>query len=278
LYGEGVELPPALTAVIRSRIPIAAGTSSSSAFADAWTAALLHGAGREAEARDPQTVARIAHRAEVIEFKESGGMMDQLSIAHGGVCRFEFTESPPRVTPLKARPEGFVLGDSLQPKDTQASLSRVRGAAEGAAEKMRDKMPGFDYMTASLEEAGEPATKYLNEEERKVLLGNLRNREILREGFDLLSEERFDVEKLGALLTEHHGLLRDNLGISTPRVEAMMDAALDAGALGGKINGSGGGGCMFVLAPGREAEAAAAMEKAGGKAYPVPVSDGITIR
>ena len=29
----------------------------------------------------------------------------------------------------------------------------------------------------------------------------------------------------------------------------MLDAAMDAGAYGGKINGSGGGGCMFAYAP-----------------------------
>jgi galactokinase len=29
----------------------------------------------------------------------------------------------------------------------------------------------------------------------------------------------------------------------------MIDAAMAAGAYGGKINGSGGGGCMFVYAP-----------------------------
>ncbi|MBU1775303.1 MAG: GHMP kinase, partial [Gammaproteobacteria bacterium] len=36
LCDEGVALPRALTAVVRSKIPIAAGTSSSSAFTDAW--------------------------------------------------------------------------------------------------------------------------------------------------------------------------------------------------------------------------------------------------
>jgi galactokinase len=53
----------------------------------------------------------------------------------------------------------------------------------------------------------------------------------------------------------------------------MMDAALAAGACGGKINGSGGGGCMFVYAPERPGEVAEAIERAGGKAF-VVVSDG----
>jgi galactokinase len=57
-------------------------------------------------------------------------------------------------------------------------------------------------------------------------------------------------------------------------LDGMVDAALDAGALGGKINGSGGGGCMFAYAPGRAEATAAAVEKAGGKAYIIRVDDG----
>ena len=40
----------------------------------------------------------------------------------------------------------------------------------------------------------------------------------------------------------------------------MLEAALDAGALGGKINGSGGGGCMFDYTLDRPEEVAVAVE------------------
>jgi galactokinase len=119
--------------------------------------------------------------------------------------------------------------------------------------------------------------KSLTKEEREVLLGNFRNRDILHEALDLLSSEPCDPRRLGALLTEHHRILRDAMKISTPRIEAMMDAALAAGALGGKINGSGGGGCLFVLAPDREEAVAEAMEAAGGRAWPVKIGDGVKI-
>jgi len=39
------------------------------------------------------------------------------------------------------------------------------------------------------------------------------------------------------------------LKVSTPKIESMLDAALDAGALGGKINGSGGGGSCLPTHP-----------------------------
>jgi galactokinase len=273
---NGFRLPNALTAIVRSEIPIAAGTSSSTALTMAWITALLHSAEPDKASPDPLQVARYSHACEVLEFKESGGMMDQLSIGYGGVCYIDFAPERP-AQPLKAKPEGFVLGDSKQPKDTQAILSRVRGAAEGAIKKIKKALPPFDLKTTPYGEVEHIPCPDLTHEERKVLLGNIRNRDLLRQALDLLSREDFDPKRLGALLTSHHAVLRDAQGISTPKIEGMMDAALEAGALGGKINGSGGGGCMFVLAPGREGEVARAIEKAGGKAYPVSIGDGIRV-
>lgn len=51
----------------------------------------------------------------------------------------------------------------------------------------------------------------------------------------------------GARLTENHGLLRE-IGISTDRIDALVEAALAAGSLGAKITGGGLGGCMIALA------------------------------
>ena len=51
---------------------------------------------------------------------------------------------------------------------------------------------------------------------------------------------------LGALLDENHRLLRE-LGVSTPELDAACQAARDAGALGAKLTGGGGGGCVLAL-------------------------------
>jgi galactokinase len=67
------------------------------------------------------------------------------------------------------------------------------------------------------------------------------------------------------------------LKVSTPKIESMLDAALDAGALGGKINGSGGGGCMFAYAPNNSEAIAEAIKKAGGKSYIVQADEGTII-
>jgi mevalonate kinase len=63
-----------------------------------------------------------------------------------------------------------------------------------------------------------------------------------------LAIEAGDLVALGQLLELNHRLL-SSLMLSTTKIEAMCEIARDAGALGTKITGAGGGGCMFALAP-----------------------------
>jgi mevalonate kinase len=51
----------------------------------------------------------------------------------------------------------------------------------------------------------------------------------------------------GDRLTENHRLLRE-IGISTDRIDTLVEVALAAGGLGAKITGGGLGGCMIALA------------------------------
>ena len=48
-------------------------------------------------------------------------------------------------------------------------------------------------------------------------------------------------------------------GVTTPDIERMLAAARDAGALGGKVCGAGGGGCLFCIG---EPEAVPAIREA----------------
>lgn len=56
-----------------------------------------------------------------------------------------------------------------------------------------------------------------------------------------------DQEVLGEAMNENHELLRQ-LELSTPALESLRRAALDEGALGAKLTGSGGGGALIALA------------------------------
>lgn len=59
--------------------------------------------------------------------------------------------------------------------------------------------------------------------------------------------ERGDLGRLGQLMTRNQQLL-DRLSLSTTRLEEMCRATIGAGALGAKLTGGGGGGCMIALA------------------------------
>jgi mevalonate kinase len=69
---------------------------------------------------------------------------------------------------------------------------------------------------------------------------------------------------LALLMKEHHEALRDGLGLSTPRLEAINDAATKAGAWGFKVVGSGGGGCGIAWCPTSKAEAVSQRMKEAG--------------
>lgn len=62
-----------------------------------------------------------------------------------------------------------------------------------------------------------------------------------------------DVDELGHML--HYGwILKKRMAsrITTPQIDAMYEAAREAGALGGKITGAGGGGFMLLYCPSQE--------------------------
>ena len=55
-----------------------------------------------------------------------------------------------------------------------------------------------------------------------------------------------DIEELGRLMDFNHGLL-SALGVSARSLDTMVWAAREAGALGAKLTGAGGGGCIVAL-------------------------------
>ncbi len=58
--------------------------------------------------------------------------------------------------------------------------------------------------------------------------------------------------------------------ISTEEVDKLLHAALQSGAIGGKLLGAGGGGFLFLYCePGKKVHVERALERLGGKAFPV---------
>jgi hydroxymethylglutaryl-CoA reductase len=70
-----------------------------------------------------------------------------------------------------------------------------------------------------------------------------------------------------------HGLL-NALGVSTAELETLVTIAREAGAMGAKLTGSGGGGSIVALCPGRETEVTAAFAAAGYRTVSLGVGSG----
>jgi galactokinase len=151
-------------------------------------------------------------------------------------------------------------------------LQRCRDARIKIIQKLKGKNPDFNIHTND-----DADISLLNDEDKDIFNGTIKNRDILRQALPELGKEAPDLAWIGTRLTEHHAVLRDVLQVSTPKIEAMLDASLDAGALGGKINGSGGGGCMFAYAPKNAEIVAEAIERVGGKSFIISSDNGTRI-
>lgn len=80
--------------------------------------------------------------------------------------------------------------------------------------------------------------------------------------------ERGDPVRLGELMTFAHALLRA-IDVSSPVLDRLCDAALQAGALGAKLTGAGHGGCVIALV--RTENAAHVRRALGDAAFDVTI-------
>ncbi len=255
---------------ISGDIPINSGTASSSALQVAWITFLLAAAG-DHRAGDPETAAELAFESEVAEFNEPGGKMDHYTSALGGVVSIHFNQ------PLKAKPlthslDDFVLADSMVRKDTTGTLGFIKSHVMSAVERVKKKDPHFSLKKSSLEAA---SGAVLSSEEKRLLTGTIKTRDITAQGERLLRSGHMDHTLLGHLLNRQQQIIREDLQISSPRIDHMINTARKEGALGAKINGSGEGGCIFAYCPGCADEVAAALEKMDSRVYIVRVSGGL---
>ena len=75
-----------------------------------------------------------------------------------------------------------------------------------------------------------------------------RSRDALRAG---------DLDALGPLMLASHASSRDDMEVSTPELDALVECLVDAGALGARLTGAGFGGCVVALVPAERADAIA---------------------
>ena len=269
---RGIEPEHGWDLQICGNIPIAAGLSSSTALTVGTVLAITRMANREMREED---VALAAFDSEVLEFGESGGTMDHFAVAVGGIIHVDMKET--NVTKLPARLDSIIIGDSGEKKkDTVGDLRYIRTTVEKEYELIAQKISSFDRRTTPVNNVYELGQSRPTKE-KNMAEATLRNRDLTYRALGLLETKEPNQQELGDMLRAHHEILRDSLNRSTPKIERMIEAAYSAGALGCKINGSGGGGSMMAYAVGREKEVASAIQKAGGTAYIVKVGKGASL-
>ncbi len=262
---------------IQGNIPVNAGVSSSSAIVVSWTSFLLNTFGCDREITS-EFIAQVAYEAEVLEHNSPGGKMDQYTIGIGNII---FIETGDRFNYqlIGKELDGLVLGESGITKDTIGLLMSVKTNALKAIKIVQRQYPSFNIETATLKEYKE-FSSLLSETLKPFFYAAIKNHLITQKALIALKKESIDLKEIGKLINEHHAILRDDLKVTVTRIDAMIEAALDAGAYGAKIVGSGGGGCIVAISPkGKEIEVSNAIKNAGGiDAYPVLVAEGAHIK
>jgi D-glycero-alpha-D-manno-heptose-7-phosphate kinase len=198
--------------------PPGSGLGSSSAIVVALLGALAHHLGLR---MDPYELAERAFMIERVDAGIKGGRQDQYATVFGGFNFIEFDPGATVVTPLRLRPE--VLYE-LEYGLVFAYVGGQHFSSHIIERQSRNFETGAVAAVAALDRIKELA----EDMRRALLLGRLR--------------------EFGALLDEGWGeKKRMAEGITNERIDEVYAAAREAGALGGKISGAGGGGFMFFM-------------------------------
>lgn len=231
--------------LLSGTIPVNAGLSSSSAVVVAWVRFLLHTFGSSHQIT-PELIAEIAYRAEVLEFNAAGGKMDPYSIAMGGMILLE-THQISRLTEIGSLRDCLIVGESGISKNTNKVLEDVKASTLRAVTMLQKYVPAFVLETATFKDVRE-LISFLPSNLQPFFYAAVKNHEITQKAVEALNKKPFNYQQIGNLMNEHHQVLKDSLKITTPKIDAMIDAAIKAGALGAKIVGSGAGGSICALA------------------------------
>ena len=238
---------PAIDVRSVSRIPRAAGLGSSAAFAASLAAALSAARGGIDRAALAQLSFDIERSAQGV-----GSAGDTATVVAGGYVAINAGEGEPiwsvrgpePVWQVRTLPDPrwvWVVAYSGIPRSTSDAVRAV---------SVRLDRPDGPELLAEF-------TRVANEGIRAVVRG--------------------DRAGVAARMARNQELLRE-VGVSHPRLEALLEAAQPA-AEAAKITGAGAGGSIVALAaPGREAELVRRLARAGGVPFVVrPTPEGVAL-
>ncbi len=166
----------------------------------------------------------LAAKAVYVEqeiLKESVGSQDQVLTTYGGLNQIDFN-----------RDDSFVVTPIIMDKDRVASLQS----------HMMLFFTGFTRIASDI-----ARSQIENMEKRKDELRAMGA--VVQEAVAVLQNRNTPIEEFGKLLKEYWQYKRSlSKLISNEKIDEIYQAGMDAGALGGKLLGAGGGGFMLFFA------------------------------
>lgn len=217
---------------VSTEFPPSSGLSSSAAVILATissVAALLN------VSMSTEALIRMAYETERDLLSTGCGGMDFEACGHGGIRVVDTRRRQTRSRETSASAINLVVMDTLQTRDTRTVIAQKR-------RRLADQEPG-------------------------ILRYRRRAANFVAEMIETIESPYSDVRQVGKLVSEIHETMRDDLDVSTDRIEAARELALAAGALGAKVSGTGLGGCVFALVSCQESGSRLA-EHARNAGYP----------
>ena len=209
-----------------------------SAATAAVTAGLLNAI--KDEKLDDYQLAEIAYQAERIEMGVSGGWQDQYAAVFGGFNYIEFKADDILVHPLRLKTD---ILNELECSFLLCFTGQTRNSGDIAHRQETSFVAMDDHVVSALDQTKELALKIKN----VLLRGDLTLfSRLLRDAWAI--KKRFDRQ------------------ISNSVIDALYEAGMAAGALGGKVLGAGGGGYILFFCPHRiRQDVARSLTAAGGE-------------
>jgi mevalonate kinase len=227
LHQLGIPRSPACMIKVTSTIPVAAGMGSGAAVTVALVRAFSAFIGSPLP---DELVSALTYEVEKIHHGTPSGI-DNTVITYSRPVFFQRREAGAPLVEIFSiySPLQIVIGDTGISSPTSQAVGDVRRGWLAELER-------YNTLFAAVGEIARSARKAI---------------------------ESGNTSALGPLMNENHRLLQE-LGVSHPKLDRLVEAARDAGSLGAKLAGAGRGGNMIALAPGDKAqEIARALEAAG---------------
>jgi galactokinase len=237
---------------IASDVPAGAGLSSSAALEVSTGYALLSLAGHSID------LTELALACQQAEHEYAGmrcGIMDQFVVCHGRAGHAMLLDTRSLHAdwlPLPADVAIVVCNTMTRHSLATDGYNERRADCEAGVRALAVRLPRIralrDVSYADLEANRDVLDERVYRRCRHVVTENARTlsaADALRDG---------DLARFGVLMGASHASLRDDYDVSIMELDAMVEAAIECGAIGARMTGGGFGGCTVNLV--REAAAA----------------------